>query len=175
MQTSTRCWFSVDGVCENLSESYLKITGGGWIQPDSWEQGFGDVWDKTSGDADVHSWVRIVIAMPGVCPASVSECTVTECFFQREQSTMGGSFGKLPPNRAEICSHLHRRKLASSGVTENKSTASGTAYSIAHGDKVQPIFLAPFQNKQTGFSRQASPKYRGCECNSLIYVFFFFK
>ena len=45
----------------------------------------------------MHSWVRIVRVMPGVCPASVSECMVTECFFQRDSPSWAALLERYPP------------------------------------------------------------------------------
>lgn len=66
-----------------------------------------------------------VVAMPGVCPASVSRMHGDRMLLPEGTDSPCMLFGKLP-HRAEIV-HSHRRELASSGVMENKSTASGTA------------------------------------------------
>lgn len=49
-----------------------------------------------SDDADVNPWLRRVIITPGMCPAAVLGCMVTECSFQRDHRLWEALLDRYP-------------------------------------------------------------------------------
>ena len=172
MQTPIWYWFLVDGVCENRLESSLRITGGGWIWPDSWEQSLGDVRDKTSGDANVHSWVRTVTVVPGMCPASVSECTVTECFFQRDSPPWVALLESYPLVGLKSVPIFIRGSWHPLGSRRTSAQPVAQLTALLMGIKCNPSSQPPFRTSRLAFHSRL-PQSTEAVNVTLLYVYFF--
>ena len=86
-------------------------------------------------DADVNSWLRTVIIMPGMCPASVLGRMVTECSFQRDHRLWAALLDSYPLVGLRSVPTFILGSWHPLGSRQNKSTDTGTADSIAHGAK----------------------------------------
>ena len=158
-------------MCENRLESSLKITGGGWIWPDSWEQSLGDVRDKTSGDTNVHSWVRTVIVVPGMCPASVSECMVTECFFQRDSPPWAALLESYPLVGLKSVPIFIGGSWHPLGSRRTSAQPVAQLTALLMGIKCNPSSQPPFRTSRLAFHSRLPQSTEDVNV-TLLYVYF---